>query len=445
MSLVLIVKKDKRERMFLMEKLEEKGHRVEEANEIKEAIDKLTEFNVDFIVIDFDILEKNQSSFLKAINQQIPPPYIIVSKKPSEWKEPYVFEAPSLTDVVNTVERICIDECSLFGAEIDYLRHTQKYIYDLDRIVAESPQMKKIISLVKKICPFDTTVLITGETGTGKEVIAGAIHFNSSRRKRAFIKVNCASLPETLLESELFGHEKGAFTGAYKRRIGRFEQANGGTIFLDEIGDMSLSIQAKILRVLQEKEFERLGGDQVIKVDVRILAATNKDLKSLIEEGKFREDLYYRINVVHIHLPPLRERREDILPLAHFFLKRFNFELNKQIKGFSEKAKKIILDYHWPGNVRELENVIERAVLMAEGNIIHAEDLALEYEPFPSLVKKGIKLKEAEKELIIQALEKTNWIQKKAAELLGISKRAIHYKIHKYGITHPRWKKSKSQ
>ncbi|HDD35433.1 MAG TPA: sigma-54-dependent Fis family transcriptional regulator, partial [Candidatus Desulfofervidus auxilii] len=388
-----------------------------------------------------ELLKKDFVSFTKVINQQIPPPHIIVSKKPLNWENPYIHEAPSLNDVINTVERICINECSLFGAEINYLRHTQKHIYDLDRIVAESPQMKRVIALIRKISPFDTTVLITGETGTGKEVIASAIHFNSPRKKRAFVKVNCASLPETLLESELFGHEKGAFTGAYKRRIGRFEQANGGSIFLDEIGDMSPALQAKILRVLQEKEFERLGGDQVIKVDVRVLVATNRDLKRLIEEGKFREDLYYRINVVHIHLPPLRERREDIIPLAQFFLKRFNSELNKQIKGFSEEAKKLILDYTWPGNVRELENVVERAVLMAEGNFIHPEDLSIESETFPHFTKRGIKLKEAEKELIIQALKKTNWIQKKAAELLGISRRAIHYKIHKYGITHPRWKK----
>ncbi|RLI01085.1 sigma-54-dependent Fis family transcriptional regulator, partial [Candidatus Bathyarchaeota archaeon] len=328
----------------------------------------------------------------------------------------------------------------LMQTEIDYLRHRQPYIYNTDHIVTQSPQMEQVLSMVKKICGSDATGWITGETGTGKELIASAIHFNSPRRRRAFVKVNCAALHETLLESELFGHEKGAFTGAYKRRIGRFEQANGGTIFLDEIGDMSLSIQAKVLRVIQEKEFERLGGERTIKVDVRLLVATNKDLRALIEEGKFREDLYYRINVVHIHIPPLRERREDIMPLAEFFLKRFS--TSKHIK-LSPGAVRLLLNYPWPGNVRELENVIERAVLMAEGDIIDEKDLSIEYDLFPSIIRKGIRLKEAERELIIQALERSNWIQKEAARLLGISKRAIHYKIKKYGIKHPRWIKNR--
>jgi len=435
MAHILLLKRNEKERNFLAKELKKSGYKVEETNNIREAIDKINELRFDAVVADLDIVD-----IANVIRKQVIPPYLIVDKKIPSWKEPYILEASSLKEAIELIGHIQSKEQTLMQTEIDYLRHRQPYIYNTDHIVTQSPQMKQVLSMVKKICSSDATVLITGETGTGKELIASAIHFNSPRRRRAFVKVNCAALHETLLESELFGHEKGAFTGAYKRRIGRFEQANGGTIFLDEIGDMSLSIQAKVLRVIQEKEFERLGGERTIKVDVRLLAATNKDLRALIEEGKFRQDLYYRINVVHIHIPPLRERREDIMPLAEFFLKRFS--TSKHIK-LSPGAVRLLLNYPWPGNVRELENVIERAVLMAEGDIIDEKDLSIEYDLFPSIIRKGIRLKEAERELIIQALERSNWIQKEAARLLGISKRAIHYKIKKYGIKHPRWIKNR--
>ena len=435
MAHILLLKRNEKERNFLAKELKKSGYKVEETNNIREAIDKINELRFDAVVADLDTVD-----IADVIRKQVIPPYLIVDKKIPSWKEPYILEASSLKEAIELIGHIQSKEQTLMQTEIDYLRHRQPYIYNTDHIVTQSPQMKQVLSMVKKICSSDATVLITGETGTGKELIASAIHFNSPRRRRAFVKVNCAALHETLLESELFGHEKGAFTGAYKRRIGRFEQANGGTIFLDEIGDMSLSIQAKVLRVIQEKEFERLGGERTIKVDVRLLVATNKDLRALIEEGKFREDLYYRINVVHIHIPPLRERREDIMPLAEFFLKRFS--TSKHIK-LSPGAVRLLLNYPWPGNVRELENVIERAVLMAEGDIIDEKDLSIEYDLFPSIIRKGIRLKEAERELIIQALERSNWIQKEAARLLGISKRAIHYKIKKYGIKHPRWIKNR--
>jgi len=441
MAHILLLKRNEEERKFLAKELKKKGYEVEETSNIREAIDKINELRFDVVVADLDTVEGH--NLLDVIRGQVIPPYLIVDKKVPSWKEPYILEASSLKKVIELIGHIQSKEQRLMQAEIDYLRHRQPYIYNTDHIVAESPQMKHVLSMVRKICSSDATVLITGETGTGKELIASAIHFNSPRRRRAFVKVNCAALHETLLESELFGHEKGAFTGAYKRRIGRFEQANGGTIFLDEIGDMSLSIQAKVLRVIQEREFERLGGERTIKVDVRMLVATNKDLRALIEEGKFREDLYYRINVVHLHLPPLRERREDIMPLAEFFLKRFSAHFSRPINGFSPGAKRLLLNYPWPGNVRELENIIERAVLMAEGDIIEEKDLSIEYDLFPSIIKKGIRLKEAERELIIHALERSNWIQKDAAKLLGISKRVIHYKIKKYGIKHPRWIKNR--
>src|SRR5687768_15351719 len=261
--------------------------------------------------------------------------------------------------------------------EIEYLRHTQQDIYDFDRIVGASGALHSVLAVVKKVAKSNTTVLVRGETGTGKELIAGAIHHNSTRSARNFVKVNCAALQENLLESELFGHEKGAFTGADKQRIGRFEQADGGTLFLDEIGDMSPNTQAKILRVLQEHEFERLGGTRTIKVDVRLIAATNRELTSMVATGTFREDLYYRLNVVTIEMPPLRERKEDVAALAGFFIKRFSGELKKKIDGLESEALKLLMRYHWPGNIRELENAIERAMLLADGSHIAADDLRL--------------------------------------------------------------------
>src|SRR4029079_13467309 len=261
--------------------------------------------------------------------------------------------------------------------QIDSLLHAQGDIYDFDRIIGASGPLEKVLSVVRKVAKSNTTVLVRGETGTGKELIAGAIHHNSHRSARNFIKVNCAALQENLLESELFGHEKGAFTGADKQRIGRFEQADGGTLFLDEIGDMSANTQAKILRVLQEHEFERLGGTRTIRVDVRLIPATNRDLPSMVEAGTFREDLYYRLNVVTIEMPPLRERKEDVGALAGFFIRRFAGELKKKIEGLDPDALKLLMRYNWAGNIRELENAIERAVLLTEGPQLSSSDLSL--------------------------------------------------------------------
>ncbi|GAB4338697.1 MAG: acetoacetate metabolism transcriptional regulator AtoC [Candidatus Abyssubacteria bacterium] len=324
--------------------------------------------------------------------------------------------------------------------EVDFLRHTQPLIYQFDDIVGVSASMKKLFSLLKKVSPTDATVLITGETGTGKELIAGAIHFNSPRRKNSFVKVNCAALPENLLESELFGHEKGAFTGAHKQRVGRFEQADLGSIFLDEIGDMGASTQAKILRVLQEHQFERLGGTQTIDVDVRVIAATNKDLTELMNSGGFREDLFYRLNVVNIELAPLRERTDDIPPLVEHFLKRYSGQINNQVTKIDPAAMSMLIDYHWPGNIRQLQNVIERAVIMCEGNEIRPEHIALhdrgpqKKEESIGIPDGGLKLSNVERQLIVQALERTGWVQKNAAKLLGISPRVINYKIRKHKI-----------
>jgi Nif-specific regulatory protein len=332
--------------------------------------------------------------------------------------------------------------------ELDYLRHTQNDIYDFDRIVGSSGALAKVLGVVRKVAKSNTTVLIRGETGTGKELIAGAIHHNSLRASRNFVRVNCAALQENLLESELFGHEKGAFTGADKQRIGRFEQADGGTLFLDEIGDMSASTQAKILRVLQEHEFERLGGTRTLKVDVRLIAATNRNLPTMVAMGQFREDLYYRLNVVSIEMPPLRERKEDIPALAEFFVRRFVGELKKKMDGIHPDASKMLLRYNWPGNIRELENAVERAVLLTEGVQIRPEDLRLGEvaqasadAEGPSVVRippSGISLEEIERRALVEALKMSNWVQKDAAELLQISPRVINYKIKTLKIEFPR-------
>jgi transcriptional regulator with PAS, ATPase and Fis domain len=322
-------------------------------------------------------------------------------------------------------------------------------VYDFDRIIALSPAMKKIIVTLKKFAKTDSTILITGETGTGKSFLSGAVHFNSRRRNKPFININCANIPETLLESELFGHEKGAFTGANKTRVGRLEQGRDGTVFLDEIGEMSPTLQAKLLRVLEEKAFERVGGNRTIHSDVRIIAATNKKPEEQVAEGKFRDDLYYRINVLRVHLPALRERKECIKPLAYFLLDKTCRNLKKKIKGFSSEVVEAFEAYSWPGNIRELANTIERASILEESGLIQTENIIM-----PDSIKGAYKYKSAahspvdsfkghEKEMILRALEDSFWVQKDAAKLLGISPRVLNYKIKSLGITHARWRRNK--
>ena len=317
-------------------------------------------------------------------------------------------------------------------------------VYQPYSFTGESPQIKKVFKIVNRVARTDSSVIIVGETGTGKELVASAIHYNSLRADGPFVRVNCAALPEQLLESELFGYEKGAFTGADRVRVGRFEHANGGTIFLDEVADMSLMTQAKVLRVIQEKEFERVGSNETLKTDVRIISATNKDLMERMRQSLFREDLFYRLNVVTIRLPPLREREGDIPLLMQFFLKKFAAEMNKNIQGVEPQAMKVFTGYPWPGNIRELENTMERAVLLAEGDMITAEDLDLFFDGAGvRLPKTGLKLAEAERDLIEQALQRCSWVQKDAARLLGISTRVLNYKVRQFGFTHPGWKHNK--
>ena len=336
--------------------------------------------------------------------------------------------------------------------ELTYLRGERDIIYRFENFIGESSAIQEVFALLNKVSNSNASILISGETGTGKELVAGAIHYSSPRATKGFIKVNCAALHDNLLESELFGHEKGAYTGASRQRIGRFEQADRGSLFLDEIGDMSLATQAKLLRVLQEKEFERLGGDKTIKVDARIISASNKDLAKIIHEGDFREDLFYRINVINVHIPPLRERREDIPLLAVSFIRKFAADLKKNTATLHPDAARFLKQHHWPGNVRELQNCIERAVLMSDGSEITTEDLLFmrgliqdggEEAPVFEIPAQGLKLDDMERSLIIETLKVCNWVQKDAAAMLGISKRVMNYKVKQLGLANSRWLKNK--
>jgi two-component system response regulator AtoC len=307
--------------------------------------------------------------------------------------------------------------------------------YRFENIITKSSRMQQVIEVIKVVAKSNATALITGETGTGKELVARAIHSQSHRRDRPFVAVSCAALPESLLESELFGHEKGSFTGAYAQKKGKFEVANRGTLFLDEIGEMSANTQVHLLRVLEEKEFNRVGGNEPIKVDVRVISATNRDMKQAVAEGKFREDLYYRLNVVNIELPPLRERTEDILLLAQHFLKRFALENQKKITGFSPQATDFLLKHNWPGNVRELENAIERAVILSKNSVIEAADLSRQnLMPAGSNTSPVPNLKQVEKDHIQNVLNETGGNYTEAASILGISRMTLYNKAKIYGL-----------
>ena len=306
--------------------------------------------------------------------------------------------------------------------------------YRFENIIAKSPKMQQVIEVIKVVAKSNATVLITGESGTGKELVARATHSQSYRKDKPFVAVSCAALSESLLESELFGHEKGAFTGAHAQRKGKFEVANKGTLFLDEIGEMSANIQVHLLRVLEEKEFARVGGNELIRVDVRIISASNKDMKKMIASGEFREDLYYRLNVVTIELPPLRERKEDIPLLAQHFLKKFTVENQKEIGGFSPEATDFLLKYEWPGNVRELENAIERAVILAKNSDIEVADLPQENLLMTRSTPPGGSLREIEKERILNVLSETGGNYSEAARILGISRVTLYNKIRAYGL-----------
>jgi Nif-specific regulatory protein len=447
-------------RRGLAQALAEAGHEIEEAPNGNAAIEKLHEGFFDVVVSDLKMGGSTGLDVLKTTKTLHPSAAVIlmtafgsVSTAVEAMKNgafDYVQKPFEVEEMEIKVEKAL--DMRRMQHQIDYLRHAQGDIYDFDRIIGSSGALEKVLGIVRKVAKANTTVLVRGETGTGKELIAGAIHHNSHRAARTFIKVNCAALQENLLESELFGHEKGAFTGADKQRIGRFEQADGGTLFLDEIGDMSPNTQAKILRVLQEHEFERLGGTRTLKVDVRLIAATNRELPAMVAAGTFREDLYYRLNVVTIDMPPLRERKEDIQALAGFFIRRFAAELKKKIEGLEPEALKLLMRYNWPGNIRELENSIERAMLLADGHHIAVDDLRLgdqtttgaprEAASIVKIPPTGIPLEDIERLALVEALKMSNWVQKDAAELLAISPRVMNYKIKTLGIEFPRGRRA---
>src|SRR6187397_2113863 len=379
-------------RRVLVRGLAAAGHEVEEASNGNAAIERLHDSYFDVVLSDLKMGGSDGLDVLRTTRAMHPTTAVILMTAFGSVNTAveamkigafdYVQKPFEIEEMEVKIEKAL--EVRRLKHELEYLRGTQQDIYQFDKIVGSSPALQKVLDIVKKVAKSNTTVLIRGETGTGKELIAGAIHHNSQRNTRNFVKVNCAALQENLLESELFGHEKGAFTGADKQRIGRFEQSDGGSLFLDEVGDMSPSTQAKILRVLQEHEFERLGGTRTLRVDVRIIAATNRNLTQMVQEGRFREDLFYRLNVVSVETPPLRDRKDDIGELAEFFVKRFAGELKKRVEGVHPDALKLLARHNWPGNIRELENVIERAVLLADGGLVGVGDLQIGEQSAPA-------------------------------------------------------------
>src|SRR6266446_1054180 len=397
------------------------GHEVEEAPNGNQAIERLHEGHFDVVLSDLKMGGSDGLDVLRTTKTLHPSTAVILMtafgsvhtavEAMKSGAFDYVQKPFEIEEMEVKIEKAL--EMKRLKNELEYLRGTQQDIYEFDRIVGSSPALQRVLDIVK---------------------------------------VNCAALQENLLESELFGHEKGAFTGADKQRIGRFEQADGGTLFLDEIGDMSPSTQAKILRVLQEHEFERLGGTRTLRVDVRLIAATNRDLSGMVQAGQFREDLYYRLNVVSIEMPPLRDRKDDIVPLAQSFIRKFAGELKKKVDGLEPDAQKLLMRYNWPGNIRELENTIERGILLAEGRAIASVDLRLgevataggsrEHAAVVKIPPTGIPLEDIERHALVEALKMSNWVQKDAAELLSISPRVMNYKIKTLGIEFPRGRRA---
>lgn len=359
----------------------------------------------------------------------------------------YLTKPVKLDEIAITLNRAL--EYRNLKRENTNLRNQLKRKYQFKNIIGESPAMQDVFETVEKVADTDSTVLILGESGTGKELIARALHYNSYRKEGPFVPVNCAAIPSELLESELFGHEKGAFTSAIRTRIGRFELANGGTLFLDEIGDMNPNLQSKLLRVLQERQFERIGGVKPIVVDIRIISATHQDLKKAVLKKRFREDLYYRLNVIPIEIPPLRERKSDIPLLAHHFIHHFSKNRKKKVTGITDEAMERLMEYDWPGNVRELENMIERLIILAGGEKIDLSDLPERVLPSLSKEMRGVldipeegfslesALNEYEKQLLLQALNKTGWVKNKAAQLLHMNRTTLIEKIKRQNLQRP--------
>jgi two-component system response regulator HydG len=444
---ILVVDDETSQRELLEMVLSEEGYSVETASNGEEAVKKISDRFYNLVVMDLKMPGMGGLQALKEIKQISPTVQVlIITAYASVDSAVDAMRSGALNYLTKPVDleelKIQVEKTMEFSdliAENVALRAQVEGGFQASEIIGESLKLVEIFETLKMVAPTDATVLILGESGTGKELIADAIHLNSPRAKGPMVKVNCAALPETLLESELFGHEKGSFTGATSRREGRFKLADGGSLFLDEIAEMSLLLQAKLLRVIQTKTFERVGGTESIEVDVRLIVATNRDLEAEVQEGRFREDLYYRLNVIPVTLPALRERREDIPLLADHFLKKIAERNRKNIRGFSPQAVDMLMRSRWKGNIRELENVIERALIMTRGEYIQPEDLPAnirDQENMESIgVTPGRPLSEVEKEAIIQTLQLTGANRTEAAKLLGISRRTLQYKLKEYGIT----------
>ncbi len=436
--------------------LKKEGYEVQMAENGKVALDKLEKESFDFVLSDIRMPEMDGIEFLKRAKSKNPDLTILVMsafgnvdtaiEAMKYGAYDYISKPFKPDEVILTLKKA--DERERLQRENVRLKGEVKKEYEFSNIVAKGPEMIEIFNTIRKISEYKTTCLLLGESGTGKELIARAIHYNSSRADRPFITVNCGAIPENLLESELFGHLKGAFTGAVRTKKGLFEEADQGTLFLDEIGELPLLLQVKILRALQEEEIRRVGDVAAIKVNVRIIAATVKDLTKEVENGTFREDLFYRLNVLPIHVPPLRQRKEDITLLVEHFITKMNKKLSSRIKGVEPDAMKVLMDYDWPGNVRELENIIERAMVLVAGDRILLENLPMNIRVAPpigaraslgGLPSEELSIKKMsrmiEQDLITKALKKTNGNRTKAAEILEISHRALLYKIKQYNIT----------
>jgi two-component system NtrC family response regulator len=454
METVLIVDDEKNYPLILAAVLEEEGFETFTANSGVEALEILKNADVDLVLTDMKMPSMDGMELLEKIKiQDEELPVIMMTAHGTVDKAVEAMQKGAYSYILKPFDNdrliLYVNKAiSMYRVikENRQLRSAAESQYSFGNIIGKSKVMQDVFETIRKVAPTNATVLIEGESGTGKELVAKSIHFNSFRRDRSFVAVNCSALAETLLESELFGHEKGAFTGAVAMKKGRFELADGGTLFLDEIGELSQNLQVKLLRVLQEKIFERVGGVKPISVDIRILAATNKNLKQEMEQGRFREDLYYRLNVVHIVLPLLRERQEDILPLVEHFITKYRDERKSvdTVTGLDQEVERLFYDYSWPGNVRELENVIERAMIMCQSNHIKISDLPEEFkenvyntlhiEGIPASAKLDEVLAIIEKKMITRALKLTNNVQSQAAELLGIGKSGLNWKIKKFKL-----------
>jgi len=435
-----------------LEVILEDDYQVVSAASGREALEVLRRAPVDLVLLDVNMPEMDGLAVLRKIKAQEEEIDVIMVSALNLARKAvdaiklgaydYITKPYEPEDILSTVARV-INKQKLYK-ELDYLRREVEESRGFDQIISQNKTMLEIFQLIKKVAYTTTNIMITGESGTGKELIARSIHRHGNRKNGPFVAINCAAIPSELMESEMFGHEKGAFTGAHTRTIGKFEYANGGTLFLDEISVLRSDLQAKLLRVLQEREIERIGSNRFIKVNIRVISATNTNLEEAVIKGRFRQDLYFRLNVVPVCIPPLRERGEDISLLAKYFLNRFNTAFNKKVPGFSERALEALFRYHWPGNIRELENLVERIVVLSTGdNLIELEDIPLEIlinagEDVQKLELKKtglIKLREAfERRIIVNVLEATQWNQTETAKILKLNRNTLIQKAKQFGI-----------